>query len=964
MARAPHARTRGRRHAARIMAALGVLALALTGLVPAPAASAEDATDLRVDLPETTSLPVVVAASGEGVLLDVSQGATPRYRATTDDGATFTTPDDRGLTDGRLTTARDGRLVSVVPGDGDGTTSSVYTYDFATGATADPVTVPAADLLTADDRTAVFADDTGAYQAFDLATGEQRALAYAPQLPEEDVAVSLGGGTSALMVQTMSTASGLAATGYLDLVPLDGSAGPGRVAVPGLVSAVIRGDQVVYAQAATTSTGSQSLCFRALGTWLDAPSCRTLKVTGLRDQRYVGVDLAAGPDWALWSISSDAGTASWVVAGTTSAAEPVSVQATEETELSWVGDPGRPVAVVPDGDPGFVGSVADDGFISKRFGFPGTPVVESVLELTPDRVTGLDNRPTVTTEDYQAWQRSVSATEIGEEQTPFPRGLDVGTSGARTLLDDGTKLRLYDRGDYVRSLSPGTYGSLPGLISGPYFPAYALSYQQALSVDGKVLKTATLRGLFGSLVLVRTNAKLGRYDVVDLAGGPSVRVNVPVAYRVQGFSLGGLWGDWAFGYTFDSSGVPWTLAINYRTDEVYSRYGLPVDYGNGFVVVKYADTAEDGSDVLGLEVWNPATGQAETIPDTDWDQVVTDGTARLAYSTSSELVLRTLDVVPTSAPRLLGAFAPASLNLITAARSWPLELDTTKAVEAGTLTITDADGEVVRTLATEAGPDGSVRGVAWDGRDEDGEDVPVGDYTWQLVAAATDGSGNVVGVDGASDLGEEADGTNGVAGTIHVIREYLGTIAGATPTISGTAKVDRTLTARPGTWTPGGTSLSYQWYRTTSKGTTAIDAAVTATYKVTSTDVGARLSVKVTGQLEGWKPTAKTSAKTSTVVKASFTQTPTPTIDDRTPTVGDTVNAFPGTWEPAPVGLSYTWYKVSSSGKSYVLSGSGPSYLVKATDAKYRLKVKVTGTKAGYTTTSRTSKLTSAVAKA
>ncbi|MFN8136428.1 MAG: hypothetical protein U0R79_02465 [Propionicimonas sp.] len=57
-------------------------------------------------------------------------------------------------------------------------------------------------------------------------------------------------------------------------------------------------------------------------------------------------------------------------------------------------------------------------------------------------------------------------------------------------------------------------------------------------------------------------------------------------------------------------------------------------------------------------------------------------------------------------------------------------------------------------------------------------------------------------------------------------------------------------------------------------------------------------------------------------------------------------------------------HKVSSSGKSYVLPGSGPSYEVKATDAKYRLKVKVTGTKAGYTTTSRTSKLTSTVAKA
>jgi hypothetical protein len=366
---------------------------------------------------------------------------------------------------------------------------------------------------------------------------------------------------------------------------------------------------------------------------------------------------------------------------------------------------------------------------------------------------------------------------------------------------------------------------------------------------------------------VRTSAPLGRYDVVDMVSGDSVRVNVPLTYRRQGFSMAGLWGDWAYGYTFDSTGVPYTLAFNYRTGKTFTRYGLPVDYGDGFVVVKYADVDAGGADVLGLEVWNPTTGQAETIPDTDWDQVGTDGTHRLVYSTATELVLRTLTVVPSSAPRLLGVLAPGSLNLITSSRSWPLELDTTKALAEGTMTITGADGAVVRTFTTDASVDGSLRGLAWDGRDEDGADVPVGTYHWNLVAPAADGTGNVVGVDGKPDVGDTPE-TEGVSGEIHVVKEFLGTVTGPTPTISGTARAGRKLTAKPGTWAPAGVHLAYAWYRTTSKGTTAIAGATSATYTVATSDVGAKLSVRVTGSLEGWKAVTKKSKVTATVARA------------------------------------------------------------------------------------------------
>jgi len=564
---------------------------------------------------------------------------------------------------------------------------------------------------------------------------------------------------------------------------------------------------------------------------------------------------------------------------------------------------------------------------------------------------------------FRSWQRTVGDTGLGDEEQPFPRAVDLGASGARTLLNDGSKLRLYDHDDAVRTLPLSKYGSLPGLISGPYFPAYSLSYLQVLDVEGTVRKSATIRGLFGSLVLVRTSAPLNRYDVVDVTTGDTVRVEVPLTYRRQGFTMGGLWGDWAYGYTFDSSLVPYTLAFNYRTGKTYQRYGLPVDYGDGFVLVKYADTNDDGDDVTSLEAWNPATGQAETIPDTDWDQVVTDGTSRIAYSTATELVVRDLTVVPTSRARLLGALAPASLNLVTQERSWPLELDTTKALDAGTLTITDADGTVVRTFPTPASTDGSLRDLSWDGRDEVGGDVAPGTYSWNLVAAAADGTGTVVGVDGSADIGDTAE-TEGVSGTISVVKQYLGTTSGPTPTISGTPRVDRTLTAVAGSWTPSDADLTYAWYRTTSKGTTPITDATEPTYKVSATDVGATLSVRVTGTREGWKAGTKTSKATAVVTKATLTQTPVPTIDDPTPTVGNTLTATPGTWEPVPVAAAYAWYRVSSKGKVSGVLGRAATYTVQAADAGYRLKVKVTGTKAGYTTVAKTSLLTSKVAKA
>ncbi|SDJ53670.1 serine protease [Arthrobacter cupressi] len=83
------------------------------------------------------------------------------------------------------------------------------------------------------------------------------------------------------------------------------------------------------------------------------------------------------------------------------------------------------------------------------------------------------------------------------------------------------------------------------------------------------------------------------------------------------------------------------------------------------------------------------------------------------------------------------------------------------------------------------------------------------------------------------------------------------------PTISGTTKVGYTLTAVPGTWSPAPVTLSYQWYRSG----TPITAATATSYKLTASDAGKPITVRVTGRKTGYTAAAKTSSPTVSVVR-------------------------------------------------------------------------------------------------
>ncbi|MGC3995921.1 MAG: FlgD immunoglobulin-like domain containing protein [Propionicimonas sp.] len=296
----------------------------------------------------------------------------------------------------------------------------------------------------------------------------------------------------------------------------------------------------------------------------------------------------------------------------------------------------------------------------------------------------------------------------------------------------------------------------------------------------------------------------------------------------------------------------------------------------------------------------------------------------------------------------------ATLNIRPANPSWTLTVKVDKAVDAGTLQIADQFSDVVRTIEVAASADGTVT-TSWDGQDDTQTTVPESaDYTWVLDMQGSDGSGALVAQDGSSP----------VTGTVRVVDESLGTMKGATPTISDTTPVvGQLLKAVPGKWTPStGIEYSYQWYRDSAE----IAFADGATYTVTPADAGHRLKVKVSGVVQGWDddPVERVSAATSTVSKGVLSTSATPRITG-TATVDQTLTVDPGTWGPGTVDLAYQWYTVTSKGKAKALSGATAStYVVGAAAAGLKLKVRVTGSESGYTGRSVDSKTTGKVAKA
>lgn len=177
------------------------------------------------------------------------------------------------------------------------------------------------------------------------------------------------------------------------------------------------------------------------------------------------------------------------------------------------------------------------------------------------------------------------------------------------------------------------------------------------------------------------------------------------------------------------------------------------------------------------------------------------------------------------------------------------------------------------------------------------------------------------------------------------------TISGPTPVVRGSAVVGGALTAEAGAWSPAGVTLAFQWLRDGS----IIRGATGSTYRVSTADVGGRVSVAITGSKAGLQTRTARSQPTAPVTAGAISAGR-PTITGAA-VEGTTLRVAVGQWTPADLKFSYRWFAGTSK-----VSTSRKLKLTKRHRGK-AITVRVTGAARGFSSVAAVSAATGPVVR-
>jgi subtilisin family serine protease len=229
------------------------------------------------------------------------------------------------------------------------------------------------------------------------------------------------------------------------------------------------------------------------------------------------------------------------------------------------------------------------------------------------------------------------------------------------------------------------------------------------------------------------------------------------------------------------------------------------------------------------------------------------------------------------------------------------------------------------------------------------------------IAGATGATYSIGASDVGSQLRARVDATS-AAGSATAVSNVTVPVAAAPPAsvaapqVNGSAVVTQTLTASTGTWS--GTApiqLSHRWQRCDAGGAcTDITGATSATYTLTSADVGSTVKTVVSATNAAGSAEAA-SAATETVGSGIPVNTTPPSLSG-TPEDGSTLIAATGVWGDGVTTPTVQWERCDAAGARCdpIAGATGASYVLSEADVGATVRAVVTVTNSVGSTTAAT----------